>query len=288
MPHGLLARILHRDWLGHVAHNHRHRHTMRDLHGIEPALASLDSHKLSALDSMGLFSALPLMPSLIAATLAYVAAVMWLTMSGTASANAHCMPRHVLYAKAREPVQWAVGMFDILPDCLTHHLLVPTCPDLQQLRAVLHALPDEPVYSRVLVKQGCMQHLFTDGSCFFADTADFALASWAIVHANSSSVLGLGPLSGIQQTVPRAELQALVHAVRWVVQARVHATIWCDAKHVVDGFNELQTDQFLDGQKDNHDLCGQLWELTRPCGAGPTFRTSCFISCGPKQMRGCF
>ena len=178
MPHGLLARILRRDWLGHVAHNHRHRLTMRDLHGIEPALASLDGHKLSALDS---------------SRLAAVQSGAFLCPASHAkfdrSQSGLCRRCHViddvrhrlcecpLYAQAREPVQWAVGLFDILPDCLTHHLLVPACPDLQQLRAVLHALPDEPVYSRVLVKKDEMQHLFTDGSCFFADTADLALAS---------------------------------------------------------------------------------------------------------------
>ena len=265
MASGLLVRLIHRDWLRHVASLHRHRTVTGtpcvtsgalSLHWpclTGASLSALDNSRLAAIQS-GAF----LCP---ASQAKFDAGKTGLRkccqVPDTVEHRLRFCPA---FAEARVPSQWALDLFDVLPLCLTHHLLVPTCPVLQQLRATLHALPGAPVFTRVTVQGDQVQHLFTDGSCFFADKPDLALASWSVVHANSGEVLAVGHLTGIQQTVPRAELQALIHALCWVAQADVHAVIWSDAKHVVDGLQVLAMGGLWDEHQENQDLWLQAWE----------------------------
>ncbi|CAE7944552.1 ML5 [Symbiodinium sp. KB8] len=151
MPSNLLVKILDRSWLAYVAVCHRHRQTMRDMHGIEPSLAMLDHDKLSAID------------------------------------------------------QSRVGA----------------------------------------IQSGQTQHLFTDGSCLFTETPDYALAAWAVIHANSNAVLVSEHLGGLLQTIPRAELTAILAAIQWTIKSKTTAVIWSDAQYVVEGVLALQAVKFL-------------------------------------------
>ena len=56
VPGTLLHRLLEHAWLHHVAAQHRHRHSMRDLSGIDLALLRSDASNLSALDTARLGS----------------------------------------------------------------------------------------------------------------------------------------------------------------------------------------------------------------------------------------
>ena len=92
--------------------------------------------------------------------------------------------------------------------------------------------------------------IFTDGSCLWQDQPHYRLASWAVCVANPKVttrsidfsdhvVASAGPLPGLIQTSFRAEVFALLRAIRLVKLHRVSARIWCDCQGVVDKFNVL-------------------------------------------------
>ena len=75
-----------------------------------------------------------------------------------------------------------------------------------------------------------------------------------MIHANSGLVSDAGPLSGITQTAPRAELVAMLCALKWTLQTGQDVVAWCDAAHVVDGVQALLTGGTVEANRHNADL----------------------------------
>ena len=75
--------------------------------------------------------------------------------------------------------------------------------------------------------------LFTDGSCLWGTVPELAIASWGVVNATTQGDVACGPLLGQLQTTPRAEILAVIAAVRWMLRNKVAATVWSDALNVV-------------------------------------------------------
>ena len=96
--------------------------------------------------------------------------------------------------------------------------------------------------------------LFTDGSCLYGNEDLLALGAWAVVCAQSQAVLASGQLPGLCQTIDRCELQAVVVALRWVVDMGAGATIWTDSQYVFDGLLQL-----LNGESVNAGAHPDLW-----------------------------
>ena len=143
------------------------------------------------------------------------------------------------YVHLRAPVPWLLECWDDLPQCLMHHLVPPANPHAPPLRAYLHEQPDLSHKFLSAPASAEWQHVFTDGSCLFSETSDLALAAWACVNASSGQIVACGPLPGILQTTPRAELSGVVSALRWALTFRVCLVLWVDALWVVQGLQLL-------------------------------------------------
>ena len=163
-------------------------------------------------------------------------------------------PQH---AELRERFGRLHRLWDSLPHCMTMHGLCPQVPWQISFWKELLQLPDLTLDHQQVVPRSSSCHLFTDGACKYNGEA-FALASWAVVM--DGMVLSAGPLHGILQTVPRAELTAFCSALAWAINfpGRVH--IWTDSQYVHDGFVNVQ-EGVLDDQADNHDLWSQVSSL---------------------------
>ena len=262
MPSNLLVKILDRSWLAYVAVCHRHRQTMRDMHGIEPSLAMLDHDKLSAIDQSRV-GAIQSGAFLCADSHSRFDR----SQSGlcpqcaVADSVHHRLVECPRFQAARSRASWVVDLWPVLPVCLTHHLLPPACPVLRALRSRLHGMHQSVHFQNVHCEVGQTQHLFTDGSCLFTETPDYALAAWAVIHANSNAVLVSEHLGGLLQTIPRAELTAILAAIQWTIKSKTTAVIWSDAQYVVEGVLALQADGSVDPSSDNSDLWHQVAEL---------------------------
>ena len=232
---------------------------MCDLHGLDPALVSLDWHTLS-----------PLARSRVAA-LQSGAAIFgdvqarfdmeqtgMCALCGEPDTARHRVCECPRFADARMPHRWVVAEWSSLPVALTHHLLPSANPHACQLRALLRGLEGDVQTFHSCPVPGACQHLFTDGACSTACEPALALAAWSVVNATSACVVSCGPLPGVQQTAPRAELSALVSAVAWVRRHRVHAVIWCDAEHVASCLRKLLEGEELQDSWLNLDLWKQL------------------------------
>ena len=268
----LLYQLAVRDWLAYVADNNRHRKTMLDLVGLEPSLALLDRSQLSLLDT--------------SRTLALQSGAFLTSASHAkydASQTGVCSICHVLdtvqhrvcqcprFQEARQGCEWISQDWHHMPVCLSHHLLPPAIPELQQLRILLHELPDETALFVQTPGRDQVHHLFTDGACAQHACPDLNLASWGVVCANSGSPVSSGLVPGLLQTAPRGELQAIISAFRWAVRFQVWVVIWSDAKWLVDKLQHLLTDGVLASDLENSDLwdviamladqlsSGQLW-----------------------------
>ena len=129
------------------------------------------------------------------------------------------------------------------------------------LRASLHALPDTTADFASPPATVEVQQVFTDGSCFLPDLPEFSLAGWGVVCASSGSVISCGLLPGAQQSIPRAELTAMLSAARWVAQPGVSAIVWSDASQVVRGVEAILTGSFDSGRGANQDLWQQVEDV---------------------------
>ena len=259
VPASLLRRLAERAWLNFVAVSHRHRQTMLDLDSLDACVLRHDAGCLSALDAAR-------RAALQSGTFMFESAHARfdLTKSGL---RPHCQlpdtrEHRVCYcprfAAARAPHQATCDRWSTLPVCLTHHLLVPANPHSRELRSLLHALPaaEECVFSTETVLG--RQHLFTDGSGLYNNVEDLAVAAWAVVHSGTGRVLAGGPLPGLLQSVPRAELTAVLMSLRWSIAVDKPVAMWSDAKGIVQGVQALQCQTFVWSKCQNRDLWRQV------------------------------
>ena len=86
-------------------------------------------------------------------------------------------------------------------------------------------------------RDGTLQ-LFTDGSCIHQSFAEVRFAAWAVISATADDevegvVLDCGHLPGLIQNAYRAEIFAVLRAVRAAHSMRCSAMIWSDCEGVV-------------------------------------------------------
>ena len=118
-------------------------------------------------------------------------------------------------------------------------------------------MPAQPRFQEVRFDPGKVQHIFTDSACIFSVHVDLALAAWAVTLANPGQIIATGHLTGMQQPVPVVELQAVLHAMQWVVTQGINTVMWCDALHVVEAFATVQREEFQHTD-DSHDIWEQI------------------------------
>ena len=253
-PTALIRRLLAHAWLQYVSHQHRHRKSMADMQGLDPALLASLSRKLSGLE-------LARLRTLQSGAFITSAHHCKFGLSKTGLCSCCQVPETVqhkvcqcpLYQTARAGLEWAVDAWDSFPSSFTNHLLPPANPYLPRFQALLHELPD---YTGTFLCQplpNVVQHLFTDGACTQHEVSGLRLAAWGVVHAGLHQVLACGQVSGILQSAPRAELCAVLAAVRWTLECKTTSILWVDALHVVTGLHDLLSGG-VPGQWENHDL----------------------------------
>ena len=82
----------------------------------------------------------------------------------------------------------------------------------------------------------------------------------------SGLVCGTGPLPGLAQTVPRAELRAALFAMQWALLNRVCLALWSDSAYVVDGVHQLCAGDEIPEHWDNQDMWETVYEVVFQLG----------------------
>ena len=240
MPKALIRSLCEQAWLNFVASKHRHRQTMSDLHGIDRSLLRSDAGRLSALDHARL-AALRSGAFMFGASHSRFD----LTQDGLCSVcrvpdtHEHRVRFCPKFSEARQPFQWVCELWPTLPRCLCHHLLPPANPYLQDLRGQLMALPDSSAPFFTSVSTEGPQHVFCDGSCLHSRDQSLALAAWSSINASTGSIIACGPVPGLMQTAPRAELWGAISSLKWGVFMQTPVVLWTDSDMVGRGLREL-------------------------------------------------
>ena len=267
-PLAFLRRRAEAAWLGFVGKSHQHRTTMSDLDGIDPALLRISRRGLSALN-VARTRALQSGAFITGASKSRfdLAQLGKCALCNVADTQQHRVCDCPAFQEARQAVSWISTSWPLLPSCLTHHLLAPFNPFVQGVLGCLQGLADVTACFLSGPADGELQHVFTDGSCFQHENPDLALAAWGVVNANNAKVVSCGELSGQFQTTPRAELAALLSALRWVAKYHRPTTIWTDALNQVQVVRALLDGHALPDHLDNADLWRRIADAVVDIGA---------------------
>lgn len=167
------------------------------------------------------------------------------------------------FADCRQDVSSAVlALIPNLPECVTCYgwALRPTT--YHQWFAMLAAVPVLAVPT--LPWPECsVVHVFTDGTCTFPGYADLRYAAYSVVLADpsmqrSAEILDCGPLPGLRQTSVRAELYAVMRAIRFAVCRGVRVVIWSDCLVVVRRLRRILMGGCVKINSPNADLWTQI------------------------------
>ena len=132
---------------------------------------------------------------------------------------------------------------------------------MANLRRALHEIEDVTEDFVVQDLPPGRQQLFTDGSCLQHANPEFCLATWAVVNATTGMMVACGPLPGLLQTTPRAELTVALSAVRWAIHRKVAITLWMDAYYIAQGISEMLVGRRASSFGENHDLWASMYKL---------------------------
>ena len=145
------------------------------------------------------------------------------------------------------------------PDCVVQHLLVPKLPEEKRMRQFLHSIPRNWNFFRTDEHEPTNVDLFTDGACR-RPFKGHQVAAWAIYHAQQRLVLAAAPLAGLQQSIDRAELTAILGAVTWANEHDRNIRLWSDAKALVGTMEMLLQHPDYPLPDANYDLWSELPE----------------------------
>ena len=249
-----LRHLLEEAWAFHVAHQVVHRATMKDLHGIDLFVSKGGNSKLTAIESS-------LQSSLQSG--AFIDS--WTQKKFDVTRNSVCtvcqVPndhQHILVCNKFQDLRQELGLdaasLEALPQCLRSRLLCPASPWVEPLRQFFMELPDVTDCFFLEPTGNGKQHLFTDGSAFTEGRPELHQASWAVLHSGTKQVVSAGPLHGLPQTVGRAELVALISAIKWACRWVVSAHIWLDSQYVHCGFQKRRNGHTTSFSECNADL----------------------------------
>lgn len=124
-----------------------------------------------------------------------------------------------------------------LPECVTCYGWSLRPSTYHEWYSYLHGLPSGDVPVLPWPSEGCV-HVFTDGSCCNPGYADLRFAAFSVVLADATMnrpavLLECGVLPGLRQTSVRAELYAVMRAVRFACCRGLELMIWSDCQAVV-------------------------------------------------------
>ena len=142
---------------------------------------------------------------------------------------------------------------------LATHLLPSRNPHVSWLKRFFHAIPlDLSFLSQP--SEGC-QHLFTDGSFTSFGGRHHGLAAWGIYNCSSGQPVMASHLSGVMQSIDRAETFAVLGALEWTQSFGCQTHLWVDSRFVVDGYHFLCQHRCVPLHWANRDLWMAILDL---------------------------
>ena len=145
------------------------------------------------------------------------------------------------------------GFMDLVrsaPRVVSVHGWTLQSPSAVQWLRYLDGLPREPPLP-VTPPPGKILDLFTDGSCLFPTDPACRVAAYSVVHAAPFALdykpcfrpIVAQPLSGVLQSAFRAELQAIVVALKITLKFGVWVRIWSDSASVISLYQKHVLDR---------------------------------------------
>eukprot|EP00435_Cladocopium_sp_Y103_P054503 s775_g17.t1 len=179
---------------------------------------------------------------------------------------------------------------DGLPECLSVHGWPVVLSEWEVLASyflsesgVCRESPVHPVKSGEAIQVD----LFVDGTAAHPTEPKLRYAAWAITWATGGpgsllhEVLHGGHVVGLIQSAFRAELTAVVMALRWAVQHGVSVRIWSDCLSVVRGVRRLQRGLGVRPNSSHTDLWLQVMDLLQEIGSDRVCMVKVVSHCAP-------
>lgn len=173
----------------------------------------------------------------------------------------------VAFAACRAQFPWT-SLLDSLPDCLICHGWPTLSKAWLDLLELFEAIPDRhDVIAWPVSPLPPLVDLFVDGACACPTSRRLRFASWAVTMAASGcqsldhTVVAAGHLRGLIQSAYRAELTAMVMALRHVSRIDSKIRIWCDNAAVVRVVRKALAGDMGKNKGAHSDLVGQLVQL---------------------------
>ena len=238
-------------WCQYVAATTKHK-TMHDLHGMELSLTMWQTKKL-----------LPLERALLSALQcgAFISdseqskfdkeKSKLCSLCECADDRAHWLVCPRFRALRMTIDDWQPDNVE-LPLCVIHHLLVPRLQPLTEWRGKMVEIPDETQTFCFTPPKSGLSHLFTDGACTQHTYKCLSYAAWGVLSATDGDLVAIGHLSGITQSIDRAELTAILAALRWSTSADI--CIWSDSLSCVNLADYVQQHEHVPINVENYDL----------------------------------
>ena len=159
----------------------------------------------------------------------------------------HC-PR---YQQIRSLHQPCISRWHRFGPSFNLHGLVPRNELLLNWLSYLQGLPTCDDFA-FLPDQFETYDLFTDGSCVHDE--GFSYAAWAVVVPDQKRIVTQGLLQGIHQSNNRAELTAVLKALRWKLTSPCRVRIWTDSLYVITNVAYLRRHQTVPEHWSHRDL----------------------------------
>ena len=233
-----LERVLLRNFRRAISHQVRQRAGFEDLHGFDYRLTtgsdrSFQPHQVEQLNVVrdGSFITNSYRGKYDASKSTVC------TSCGVRDSREHKYTDCVRYAAVRAQHGALLEQWHSWPPCVRFYGLVPENPWADLLDEAFSALPSL-IEDYEYQPSGYTWHLFTDGTCSDPTDPEAALAAWSVVWDRCGS-LACGYLEGPLQTITRAEITAVLSAVRWIRGREGILHVWIDSQIVVDHLREL-------------------------------------------------
>eukprot|EP00438_Fugacium_kawagutii_P001377 Skav209295 [mRNA] locus=scaffold994:15616:25217:+ [translate_table: standard] len=176
------------------------------------------------------------------------------------AATAHC--RQHLSTNHLESIQAG-------PECLRHRGWMVEPPEVLQYKRTLNDIPDTTNLAGPVETAGdAPLDLFTDGTCRSPQEPVVRLAAWSVVQSIGMwdearhQLISHGGVPGQWQTIQRAEITAVLSALRTGIRMQRAVRIWCDNALVVRRFQAMQRGSFqVHPSQADHDLWQLMHEL---------------------------
>ena len=252
-PKGFMRKLMEQEWVNMVARQHPHRQTMQELSSLDLSLAHLDAGRLNPVEKARVNALQSGCYIVDAQHCKYdTTKTGQCSLCGVPDTVEHSVKDCPRFLESRRGSERTLTEWSELPKSLTHHLLVSQNPWVSSLLYELESIPKSVPEAVIDGGFGEWHDIFTDGTRWFQGV--FALAAWAVVNATVGQILEASPLKGGYQTVPRAELEAALFAVRWGLYNRLCVSLWTDSTYVSEGMQAI-----LRG--DEPDMDGENWDL---------------------------